>query len=205
MNFRDFLEHDINEMAIAMKGDWSAKEEMGSISKFVLNKDWEIKDTIGDNELWKHKKTNAWVLGHFKEYENEEKERFGIIFRIDFTNQKNIGNKFNLKKLYNVDEVGVHINNRGFGISTDMYRYFIKKHQYNIIGDQKQFFGARKLWSKLSKSLDLTVDIINISTNEILEENTIIYHGDLDHEFDDRVWSYGIDKKDIRLVLKDIK
>jgi len=94
---------------------------------------------------------------------------------------------------------------RGNNITTSMYNYFIKKQKYNILGDLKQFFGARKLWSKLSKQTDLTVDILNLDTEEYIEKNAVIKHGDLDHEFDTRVWSYGVDKNHIRMILKDIK
>lgn len=58
-----------------------------------------------------------------------------------------------------------------------MYSYFIKKHKYNILGSDEQFFGARKLWANLSKRLDLTVDIIDVKNNRVLEKNTIIHHG----------------------------
>jgi hypothetical protein len=66
-----------------------------------------------------------------------------------------------------------------------------------------QRFGARRLWSKLSKMIDLTVDIIDLENNKVLEKDTAIHHGEKDEEFDKRVWSYEIDKKHIRIILKD--
>jgi hypothetical protein len=55
---------------------------------------------------------------------------------------------------------------------------------------------VQKLWAKLS---------IDIHINKRLEHNAVIEHGHLDHEFDKRVWSRTEEKKNIRLVLSDIK
>lgn len=208
MTFKGLIkgeEEDITEQAIAIKGDWSAKDDLGSKSTFMLAKEWDFIQELYDMKLYKHKSSNAWILGNIKSVEGEDKPRFGISFRIDFSNRKNIGFKFNLKKLYNVDEVGVSKDKRGDGLATKMYTYFIKEQGYNIIGDEQQFFGARRLWSKLSRMTDLTVDIVDIENSKILETDTLIHHGDLDDEFDKRVWSYGLEKRFIRLILKDIK
>jgi hypothetical protein len=207
MKFKDLMnsnDDDLTEQAIAMMGDWDAKADMGSKSLFMLNKEWTYIEDLFNMKLYKHNSANAWILGEMKSIEGEEKMRFAITFRIDFSNRKNIGHKFGLKKLYNVDEVGVTKSRRGDGLSTNMYRYFVKNQGYNIIGDEQQFFGARKLWSKLSKQTDITVDIIDLLNEKVLETDTVIHHGDLDEEFDKRVWSYGIDKKHLRLILKDI-
>ena len=66
-----------------------------------------------------------------------------------------------------------------------------------------QRFGARRLWSKLSKITDLIVDIIDVKNNKVLVADTEIYHGLEDKDFDSRVWSYETDKKDIRLILRN--
>lgn len=135
-----------------------------------------IEDLYG-MKLYKNKSLNSWILGNIKEIPDEEKPRFSVTFRIDFSDASNIGNRFGLKNLYNVSEVGVSKAQRGFGLATKMYTYFIKKQKYNIIGDEYQFFGARKLWSKLSRMTDLIVDIIDVKHNEILETDTKIHHG----------------------------
>ena len=66
-----------------------------------------------------------------------------------------------------------------------------------------QRFGARRLWSRLSKMEDLIVDIIDVKNNKVLVADTEIYHGLEDKDFDTRVWSYEAGKKDIRLILKN--
>lgn len=206
IKYRDWLiEKELNEMAVALEGDWFIKDDLGSKSTLVLTKEWKHIDDLYGMKLYKSKSSNAWILGNIKEVPDEDKPRFGVTFRIDFQDAINIGSKFNVKNLYIVDEVGVSKDKRGDGLATKMYTYFIKKQKYNILGSDYQFFGARKLWSKLSRMTDLTVDIIDLENNKVLEKDCIIHHGDLDEEFDKRVWSYDIDKKHIRLILKDIK
>lgn len=207
MTFKKMIKEseELTEQAIAMKGDWNAKDDLGSKSTLMLGKEWDYIEDLFNMKLYKHKSSNSWILGNIKNIDGEDKPRFGITFRIDFSNRKNIGHKFGMKKLYNVDEVGVSKDKRGDGLATKMYSYFVKEKGYNIIGDEQQFFGARKLWSKLSRITDLTVDIVDIQTEKTLESDALIHHGDLDEEFDKRVWSYGLDKRYIRLILKDIK
>jgi len=85
-----------------------------------------------------------------------------------------------------------------------MYKYFIKNQGYTIISDTHQYFGARKVWSKLSKQSDILVDIIDTNENIVIKEDVILHHGNHDKEFDKEIWSYDGDKEHIRLVLKDI-
>jgi hypothetical protein len=86
-----------------------------------------------------------------------------------------------------------------------MYTYLVKNEKMIILGDEIQYFGARRLWAKLSKKLDLTVDIVDVSKGIYLERDVLIHHGLEDWEFDSRVWDYTTSKKHIRLILKEIK
>ena len=61
------------------------------------------------------------------------------------------------------------------------------------------------MWVKLSKQLDVRVDIIDLHSEKVLEKDVILKHGTEDWEFDNRVWSYDYEKKHIRLILKVIK
>ncbi len=205
-SFREYLRGGkLNEMAQALEGDWFIKDDLGSISTIMLQKEWNYVEELYGMKLYKCKSSDAWILGIVKDVPGQDKPRLGVTFRIDFKNVASIGTKFAIKNLYIVDEVGVSKDKRGFGLASSMYIYFIKKHKYNILGSDEQFFGARKLWASLSRRLDLTVDIIDVKNDKVLEKDTIIHHRDLDEEFDKRVWSYDIDKKHIRLILKDIK
>ncbi len=203
----DFREEILKEMSIAGYGDWNPSKEMvGLLSKFVLNKSWDYKDSIttniGSYEVYEN--DGAYILGNMIT-STEGYEQFEVDFRIDMKEHKSIANAFKLtKKLMNVDGVQVKPNKQGFGIATAMYKFLVKKEGYIILGDEIQYFGARKLWAKLSKSLDVKVDIIDIDTNKYLEKDVTLKHGTEDWDFDNRVWSYDVDKKHIRLLLKDI-
>ena len=97
MKFKDLMnskDDDLTEQAIAMMGDWDAKDDMGSISLFMLNKEWTYIEDLFNMKLYKHNSVNAWILGEVKSIEGEEKPRLKVAFRIDFTNRKNIGHKF---------------------------------------------------------------------------------------------------------------
>ena len=204
----DFIEEIEKEFTtespMAILGDWTKKDDLGSKSILLLDIQWDKKDKIGKYELWKHKKSNSWILGEYIETNEFNKPRFNIVFSIDFTNMKNLGYKFNYKKLYNVSEVGVDNKYRGNGIATNMYKYFVKVQGYSIISDTHQYFGARKVWSRLSNELDILVDIIDTENNVIVKEDVILHHGNQDGDFDKEIWSYEGSKKHIRLVLKDI-
>jgi len=205
LDFRKEIEKMfINESPVAIPNDWAKKDYLGSISTLVLGIQWNKMDNVNGLELYKHKSSNSWILGYIGEVIGEEKKRLIIIFSIDFNNKKNIGYKFGYKKLYNVSEVGVDKNYRGKGIATNMYKYFIKNQKYTIISDTHQYFGARKVWSKLSKELDILVDIIDTKNNILVKEDVILHHGNQDEEFDREIWSYDGDKQHIRLILKDI-
>jgi hypothetical protein len=196
---------DLSMTAIAAFGNWQSDEiSTGYISKVVIRDFYEEVGEItipyiGLKKIFKLKTNNFYILGDFVTRGTETK--FEEIFQIQLskTNIPNIAGDF-----YNVDGVKVPDTIKGRGVATSMYKYFIKNLKMNILGDEIQYFGARKLWARLSKSVDVTVDIIDISTGSFLEKNVILHHGDDDWDFDDRVWSYDVDKKNIRLILKDI-
>lgn len=73
------------------------------------------------------------------------------------------------------------------------------------MSDTEQYFGARKLWSKLSNKPKLTVDLLDTRTCNIVHKGIKIDHGPLDWNVDSRVWSYESDDLvHLRMILKDI-
>lgn len=66
------------------------------------------------------------------------------------------------------------------------------------------YYGARLLWTKLSKNIDLKVDIYDIKKNELLFHDVILHHGKYDSDFDSRLWSYSKDKHNIRSILTEL-
>jgi len=101
MSFKNYL----NEMPQAVKGDWNVPNSFTSMSKLVLNKYWKKVDVVNKLDLYHHKSSNSWVLGEFNTVDGESKERFVVYFRIEFSKEKELAKKFNLKKLFNVDGV----------------------------------------------------------------------------------------------------
>jgi len=203
----------ITEFAQAKKNDWKdASNMLGSISKTVIGLQYKKIDTVSVKgktyELLlntKDKQHLYYILGAFVSKSIETKagkeleERFEIEFGITFS-------KANKSKtygqLYNVDGVGVKQQGKGF--SKIMYKYFTKKLKYTILGDSEQYFGARKLWARLSKELDVQVDLYNVKTDEVIEKNVILHHGNYNNDFDEKLWSFSKSKIHIRSILIDL-
>src|SRR5574343_223772 len=200
------------ENAIAGYGDWEQGDfSLGYISLNGLERYYTKLDTIktelGVLEFYKINSEHLYILGRKVTRKNytklgiEKETKLEVLFKISLTPK----NYVNLQ-LFNVDSVVVKNNIRTYGLAITMYRYLIKKLQYNLMGDELQYFGARKLWTKLSKMLDITVDIIDIETNTYLEKNVVIHHGLEDWDYDLRVWgaNYSDDIRNVRLILKDL-
>jgi len=204
MLFKDY----IKEMSIAGYGDWKPSKEMiGTITEFIIKKNWTFITNINlkGTKYKIYKQGIEYILGNFIT-STKKKVEFEVDFRIKLTEHKSIANSFKIKeKLVNVDGVEVQKTQQGYGISTMMYKFLVKNEKFTILGDEIQYFGARKLWSRLSKSLDVVVDIIDINKEQYIEKDVLLTHGNYDHEFDKRVWDYDDSKISVRLILKDLK
>ena len=182
-------------MARAIRGDYKIPAGLRELNSEEM-KNYQFIDNIKDFELFKLDKPedrnyqHDYILGYYQD------NIFKKIAKIYF-------NK--IDEFYEVDTIYVSSDMRGQEIASMLYSYFVKERDYIILGSDMQRFGARKLWASLSRRLDLTVDIIDVKNDKVLEKDTIIHHGDLDEEFDKRVWSYDFDKKHVRLILKEIK
>lgn len=203
-------EEIIKEMSIAGYGDWTPSKEMiGTMSAFIVKTKWNklstIKTKMGD-EYTVYNLKNSYIIGEFKQTTSENEEIFEVYLRINLAEHKSTAIDLGInRRLMNVDGVKVNEDKYGEGLATAMYVFLVKHEKMVILGDEIQYFGARRLWSRLSKQLDLTVDIVDISKGSYLEKDVIIHHGLEDWEYDDRVWDYTTKKKDIRLVLKELK
>lgn len=200
----------IKEMSIAAKGDWSPSKQMiASMSTFILQKNWIY---IGEQllhgivyRIYKSKNKNVYIAGYFIEISKDE-TKFEVDFEIRLSEDKETASNFHItKQLMNVDGVLVQETAQGRGIATMMYKYLVKNQNMVILSDEVQYFGARRLWTKLSKEIDVRVDIIDLYSEKVLEKDVILKHGTEDWDFDKRVWSYDHDKKYIRLILKEIR
>jgi len=213
MNIPSFQEI-LDEMAIAGYGDWTPSKEMvGYKTSFIVKNKWKFIDYIKDRfnnkyKLYNYPNTYDYILGKFKKTSTNE-EVFEVVTSIKLNKRKDIKYNFKYEKeVFNVDGVQVNYSLQGNGLALSLYTYLVKKQNMYILGDGLQYFGARRLWRRLSKRTDLTVDIINIDRDEIIEEDVLLHLGDTNDEFDKRVWTNDYSdeyKKNIRLVLKNIK
>jgi hypothetical protein len=188
---------NLTEMSIAREGDYISQSSLGILSNFVKqNKYLKLDDfKVGDFVLELIQMEN-----HYKIIQEQEDTNYKIIVECDLSDE-HFPNVNNLK---NVDLIQVINTQQGKGIAKQLYRYFVKKLKFNILGDLEQFFGARKLWASLSKDTDIIVDIIDLKNKTIVEKSVKLHHGSYDADFDDRIWSYGNDKAHLRLILKDL-
>lgn len=205
---------DISDQAQAKKGNWKGGLEfIRNFSPFTINTDYNFQSTInvkdlGELLLYKHKTNNAYVAGIFLDVlektktGDKEVQQFKAVFSISFNpiTLKHYKNCVVVKGVSVVDDETYQKS----GISLTMYKYFVKKLKYTIVGDGEQYFGARKLWAKLSKQVDVEVDLYNIETDTLIEENVILHHGNYNNDFDKRLWSFSKEKINIRSILKDI-
>jgi hypothetical protein len=195
---------------VARVGDWDGGRSMfASISKLMFDTNWEILDTIeianATYSIAKHKRTSNYVVGEMVTVSDDgrETERFGLVFHIEMNEEPVLGAALGYPNLYSVFSVIVKEGMRGLGFSKMMYRWLVARG-ITIIGDKTQYFGARRLWAALSQQTTTLVDIVDVKTKTVVERDVTLHHGNYDHDFDQRVWSYGQDKANLRVVLREI-
>lgn len=212
IKFSEFIvnEKGLEEMSIAGYGNWVPNKSLVSTkSAHVVETKWillgEIKADKSNEifSIYKSPSGKAYICGDFVETSTGDR-LFEIVFSIKLTEQKSIASVFKLSKLMNVDGVEVKEDLQGDGIALAVYKFLVLKEKITILGDEIQYFGARKLWVRISKHTDVIVDIIDIEKDIVLERNVLLHHGTDDWDFDNRVWSYDTDKKDIRLILTKV-
>ena len=230
IKFKDWMkqkeEMELTEMAIAQKGNlkdygnFITTYKKGSVDDFMILIDKNIKVPKLSNyklELYqiKNRKISQpdFLLGYWEIEEvetkigNENKDVFRAIFAIQIS-KKEISLPY--KNVINIDGVftAEDIEFRRKGIATYMYLYLVNNLKYTILGDLEQYFGARRLWSGLSKIKSFTVDIIDLNENKIVFKDIILEHGELDEEFDRRLWDSEDSKsyisKNYRCILTKI-
>lgn len=179
-------------MAKAIKGDYVILAGLRQLSIDEM-KEYNFIDYLGNYKIYKKIKSKDAHCQHDYIIGYHETNVFKKVAKIYFDK---------VKEYYEVNTIYISENYRRDGLATKLYTYFATKQNFIILGSDMQRFGARRLWSKLSRTPGLTVDIIDFSDGSIIEEGVEIYHGCSDEEFDKRIWSYNNDKKHIRLVLK---
>ena len=217
-SFKDFLEAELKhisedslyESPVAAKGDLVTSLLTTDISELVIELNWRLRGTIRTNsktlEVLKHKQENCYIVGEMIQGldEVQDKPRFAVYTRIHLRDEKIKGTSY-----VSVSRVETRTDNQGEGIATALYKFLVLKEKIKLLSDSIQFFGARRLWAKLSK--EMIVDVIDSESGDLLIKNVKLHQGKIDKDIDERVWSYvdeleqDYSKDYIRFILKDIK
>ena len=197
----------LNEKPVARDGEWNQEDEGYSISLMGLDSYYKLlmKLETGGTKAELRRLDDTFVIGYIGADNPFKENRFNIIFKLDTVDESIFFSKLGLSNILRVSSVLVAKNYRMRGLSTFVYKYIVNDLGYSIISDFEQYFGARKLWSRLSKDSEIIVDVINIKDNVIIDKNVELKHGKLNDEFDERYWSKDLSKKDIRFILRKIK
>jgi GNAT superfamily N-acetyltransferase len=90
---------------------------------------------------------------------------------------------------------------RGKGIGSRLYTETIKLG-YLVMCDDLQYYGARKIWARLSVSEDFVVDVVDRAEEKMVVAGVELHQGDSDDDFTEDFWSYYHDKTDLLFVLR---
>lgn len=227
ITWKEFQAERLEEIAIAQKGnlkdygEFLTTYKLNVVTDFMKLIDKNIKiDKLPNYKLelyqFTNRKTNEpdYILGFWSTEEVntkigiETKKVFRAIWAVQVAKREVSLKQY--KNVINIDGVFTDEDRafRSKGISTFMYQYLVNKLHFTILGDLEQFFGARKLWTGLSKIKSMQVDVIDLSKNEIVIENAILIHGEKDEEFDKRIWDTEESKsyisKNFRCILTKI-
>lgn len=176
----------------------------------LIYQDTIITDSGFKYDLYKSK-NDEWYTGIIP-YSNKQMSGVLRVIWIQFRDYSRYINRLNknlsytLNKLYSVEKVSTlnHTEDMSFqrtGIATSLYKWIVD-NKYPIIGDEEQYFGARRLWSKLSGiGYPYKVDIVNIETGEVIAENMVIKSPKDYQDFDERFYSVDTSKGNIRPIL----
>jgi len=201
------------EMTYALKGDWfegvEKLDKMTSMMKLKWNLIEELPFEINNRklELRQLKNSLEFRIGYWETFEIEtklgieEKDYFVEVLMLSLKRMKSLESKLGYNKLVFVKGVAVLDNFNMKGLATYMYKK-LTELGYSILGSSEQFFGTRKLYSRLSKDSDLQIDLVDILHKRILEKNIILHQGDKDFDksFDKRLWQYEEENIDISFI-----
>lgn len=210
----------IAEMSIAKMGDWEeGLFHLDPMSEIVAKTKWELFGQLivlgVVFELRKSKSSDAYMLGNFQTFKEQTKSGIEEIVRFRIIMTIGLGRDYRLSsamarvsplypKIVNINGIIVDKDFQGVGVARKIYKWLVNEQGFTVMGDSRQYFGARKLWARLSEELDVIVDLVDIKRGKVLETNVKLHHGNQETDFDTRLWSLGVDKKNIRPFLRKI-
>jgi hypothetical protein len=158
MKYQDFkdcvkIHKELNEMAISGEFDWVDNKAFGFISSRGLATEYKKVDDLKiDNEVYQlfvldQGSTKVFNLGKMRLRDDDKK--LAVVASIQL---RRVPDFMGLHNIWNVDDVRVVKTLQYRGIAKSLYLYLVKKLNMIILGDEVQYFGARVLWTRLSKS-----------------------------------------------------
>ena len=197
------------EMSVAGYGDFEPSTEMiSTMSMIPLKKYWRHIGHLHTRshkllDIYKHK-DGKYIVGS-EITSTTDHTIFEVVLELKTTPQKSIQHRLKVSyPLHNIDLVVAAESERGYGIATQLYKYLVTSQHMSILGDEKQYIGARKLWIKLSNDKDVKVSLVDIDEDLVVHDDiNIDFHGPDDHDFDENIWSYTDDNKHLRLILQN--
>jgi GNAT superfamily N-acetyltransferase len=196
----------------AGRGDYDGgKYSVSSISKTYLEKKYRhiVDLRVGTKELSMHlldmPGSIRMVVGFFDKKHGQElykdEERFIEIACLDMDRTNFSFDDHYEEPIVAVTGVFTDEKYRGNGIGSRLYTETIKLG-YLVMCDDLQYYGARKIWSRLSESQDYAVDVVNIEENKVVATEVELNQGTADEDFTEEFWSYYHDKTDLLFVLR---
>ena len=194
---------ELQESPLAMPGDWDEGDVIiAQQSLLVHQKYWKKVGVLHGNKVVYDitQGLNAYLVGR----QDLPKDKFIVIGRLDLDDEP-VSISYGYPNLRSVSQVVVHQDYRGFQVATQLYR-FVVKSGITLLSDMSQYFGARRLWARLSQQADMVVDVVDTARNAVVAREVQLHQGKLDADFDKEYWSYDINagKHNIRFVLRDI-
>ena len=208
LSFKEFTKNhksgkQLNEMSFPGDGDWSKiavsffpRTAMDTKCEFVS--DIKIPKLNRSFHLYRTKGSDL-VTYRFGEWDKNDEFASIASFTLekvpDFLYYKNVWNS-NYELVSDLYQYN--------GIAKELFIFLSEKLKITILGDSIQYFGSRKLWSKLSKIPHVIVDIVDIKHNKVIEHDVEIYHGLENEHWDERVWfkDESEEKMSIRVIMK---
>lgn len=136
-----------------------------------------------------------------REYLITQKDSEIIIFNMKFSNYNKLENTIQIKYIFTLEKF------RTKGLSSIIYKFLVLNKKFIILSDGQQYLGARKLWARLSKDDNLTIDLIDYSTGKILEQNIKLEHGKTNNDFDLKYYTNNYNKMNnyinLRFLLRE--
>lgn len=183
----------IGESPQAIINDWSGfRKKLNHLTKKELE-NWEMKSEIGSLKVYKNK--NKYILGQMIT------DIFVVYTTLKVLERNDLKPFF--KKPIQMSEVETDLKHRGNGYGRLMYK-FILDSGYDLISDNTQYNGARKIYDSLERDINIKADLFDDHKKEFIKRDIRVDSGEENWDFDTDIWSYDTEKSHILICLSKV-